>query len=166
MLIFLKLLVIAVLLLSAVAMYGVITAFVTKQQANNAIRMAMGEPARQIKASYYRLLLGMSIIASIASVVLSLGLLKVGQPYLTVILPEDLGLAISPLSIIKTIIAIILTLVITQRGLNELSTTKPATLLNQGASQQSGKLPPGIRVSARPYLVWGDVYRSVFILHL
>lgn len=160
-LIFLKLLVIAVLLLSAVAMYGVITAFVTKQQANNAIRMAMGEPARQIKASYYRLLLGMSIIASIASVVLSLGLLKVGQPYLTVILPEDLGLAISPLSIIKTlIIAIILTLVITQRGLNELSTTKPATLLNQGASQQSGKLPPWYKGYQRTPLLW---YGGMFI---
>ena len=160
-LMFLKLLVIAVLLLSAVAMYGVITAFATKQQANNAIRMAMGEPARQIKASYYRLLLGMSIIASIASVVLSLGLLKVGQPYLTVILPEDLGLAISPLSIIKTlIIAIILTLVITQRGLNELSTTKPATLLNQGASQQSGKLPPWYKGYQRTPLLW---YGGMFI---
>ncbi|WP_300312624.1 FtsX-like permease family protein [uncultured Psychrobacter sp.] len=160
-LMFLKLLVIAVLLLSAVAMYGVITAFVTKQQANNAIRMAMGEPARQIKASYYRLLLGMSIIASIASVVLSLGLLKVGQPYLTAILPEDLGLAISPLSIIKTlIIAIILTLVITQRGLNELSTTKPATLLNQGASQQSGKLPWYQRT---PLLWYGGMFIGLYL---
>ncbi|MGP5062444.1 ABC transporter permease [Psychrobacter celer] len=160
-LMFLKLLVIAVLLLSAVAMYGVITAFATKQQASNAIRMAMGEPARQIKASYYRLLLGTSIIASIASVVLSLGLLKVGQPYLTAILPEDLGLAISPLSIFKTlIIAIILTLVITQRGLNELSTTKPATLLNQGASQQSGKLPWYQRT---PLLWYGGMFIGLYL---
>nr|WP_299038633.1 FtsX-like permease family protein [uncultured Psychrobacter sp.] len=160
-LMFLKLLVIAVLLLSAVAMYGVITAFATKQQANNAIRMAMGEPARQIKASYYRLLLGTSIIASVAAVVLSLGLLKVGQPYLTAILPEDLGLAISPLSIIKTlIIAIILTLVITQRGLNELSTTKPATLLNQGASQQSGKQPWYQRT---PLLWYGGMFIGLYL---
>ncbi|WP_435949896.1 ABC transporter permease [Psychrobacter sp. DM8] len=160
-LMFLKLLVIAVLLLSAVAMYGVITAFVTKQQANNAIRMAMGEPARQIKASYYRLLLGTSIIASVAAVVLSLGLLKIGQPYLTAILPEDLGLAISPLSIIKTlIIAIILTLVITQRGLNELSTTKPATLLNQGASQQSGKQPWYQRL---PLLWYGGMFIGLYL---
>lgn len=160
-LMFLKLLVIAVLLLSAVAMYGVITAFVSKQQANNAIRMAMGEPARQIKASYYRLLLGTSIIASIAAVVLSLGLLKVGQPYLTAILPEDLGLAISPLSIIKTlIIATILTLVITQRGLNELSTTKPATLLNQGASQQSGRQPWYKRL---PLLWYGGMFIGLYL---
>ncbi len=135
-LMFLKLLVIAVLLLSAVAMYGVITAFVTKQQSNNAIRMAMGEPVKQIKASYYRLLLTTSIIASIAATVLSLGLLQIGQPYLSAILPADIGLAINPISIVKTaIIAILLTIVITQRGLSELSTTKPATLLNQGASQ-------------------------------
>ncbi|NRD69512.1 ABC transporter permease [Psychrobacter okhotskensis] len=135
-LMFLKLLVIAVLLLSAVAMYGVITAFVTKQQSNNAIRMAMGEPVRQIKASYYRLLLTTSIIASIAAIVLSLGLLQIGQPYLSAILPADIGLAINPISIVKTaLIAIILTIVITQRGLSELSTTTPATLLNQGASQ-------------------------------
>ncbi|MGM8886631.1 ABC transporter permease [Psychrobacter sp. 1U2] len=135
-LMFLKLLVIAVLLLSAVAMYGVITAFVTKQQSNNAIRMAMGEPVRQIKASYYRLLLTTSIIASIAATVLSLGLIQIGQPYLAAILPADVGLAINPISIVKTvIIAILLTIVITQRGLSELSTTKPATLLNQGASQ-------------------------------
>ena len=160
-LMFLKLLVIAVLLLSAVAMYGVITAFVTKQQANNAIRMAMGEPARQIKASYYRLLLGTSIIASVAAVVVSLGLLKIGKPYLTAILPEDLGLAISPLSIIKTlIIAIILTLVITQRGLNELSTTKPATLLNQGASQQSGKQPWYQRA---PLLWYGGMFIGLYL---
>ncbi len=135
-LMFLKLLVIAVLLLSAVAMYGVITAFFTKQQSNNAIRMAMGEPVKQIKASYYRLLLTTSIIASIAAIVLSLGLLQIGQPYLAAILPADIGLAINPISILKTvIIAILLTIVITQRGLSELSTTKPATLLNQGASQ-------------------------------
>ena len=135
-LMFLKLLVIAVLLLSAVAMYGVITAFVTKQQSNNAIRMAMGEPVKQIKTSYYRLLLTTAIIATIAAMVLSLGLLQIGQPYLIAILPEDIGLAINPISILKTaLIAIILTIVITQRGLSELSTTKPATLLNQGASQ-------------------------------
>lgn len=160
-LMFLKLLVIAVLLLSAVAMYGVITAFVSKQQANNAIRMAMGEPVKQIKASYYRLLLGTSIIASIAAVVLSLGLLKIGQPYLTAILPEDLGLAINPISVIKTlIIAIILTLVITQRGLNELGTTKPATLLNQGASQQSGKKSWYKRL---PLLWYGGMFIGLYL---
>ncbi|WP_227672267.1 ABC transporter permease [Psychrobacter urativorans] len=139
---FLKLLVIAVLLLSAVAMYGVITAFVTKQQSNNAIRMALGEPIGAIKGSYYRLLMGTAVIACIAAVVLSLAFLKIGQPYLAAILPADIGLAINPLSITKTvIIALVLTLLITQRGLSTLRTTKPVTLLNQGASQQLQRLP-------------------------
>ncbi len=141
-LMFLKLLVIAVLLLSAVAMYGVITAFVTKQQSSNAIRLALGEPLRSLKRSYYQLLIVTTIIACVAAVIVSFGLLKVGQPYLIAILPADVGLAINPVSAIKTIIiALVLTLLIAQRGLSTLSTTKPATLLNQGASANSQNLP-------------------------
>ena len=141
-LMFLKLLVIAVLLLSAVAMYGVITAFVTKQQSSNAIRLALGEPLKSLKHSYYQLLIATTIIACIAAVIFSFGLLKVGQPYLIAILPTDVGLAINPISAIKTIIiALVLTLLIAQRGLSTLSTTKPATLLNQGASTNSQNMP-------------------------
>ena len=141
-LMFLKLLVIAVLLLSAVAMYGVITAFVTKQQSSNAIRLALGEPLSSLKRSYYQLLIATTIIAGIAAIIVSFGLLKVGQPYLVAILPADVGLAISPISAIKTIIiALVLTLLIAQRGLSSLNTTKPATLLSQGASQQEQNIP-------------------------
>ena len=141
-LMFLKLLVIAVLLLSAVAMYGVIIAFVTKQQSSNAIRLALGEPLGSLKRSYYQLLIATTIIAGIAAIIVSFGLLKVGQPYLVAILPADVGLAINPISAIKTIIiALVLTLLIAQRGLSSLNTTKPATLLSQGASQQVQNLP-------------------------
>ena len=141
-LMFLKLLVIAVLLLSAVAMYGIITAFVTKQQSSNAIRLALGEPLNSLKRSYYQLLIATTIIACIAAVIVSFGLLKVGQPYLIAILPADVGLAINPISAIKTIvIALVLTLLIAQRGLSTLSTTKPATLLNQGVSTNSQNMP-------------------------
>ena len=141
-LMFLKLLVIAVLLLSAVAMYGVITAFVTKQQSNNAIRLALGETLSSVKRSYYQLLVVTSIIACIAAVALSFGLLKVGQPYLVAILPPDVGLAINPISAIKTtVIALVLTLLIAQRGLSTLNTTKPATLLNQGTGSPAQNLP-------------------------
>ncbi len=141
-LMFLKLLVVAVLLLSAVAMYGVITAFVTKQQSSNAIRLALGEPLKSLKRSYYQLLIVTTIIACIAAIIVSFGLLKVGQPYLGAILPADVGLAINPISAIKTIIiALVLTLLIAQRGLSTLSTTKPATLLSQGASQQVQNMP-------------------------
>ena len=141
-LMFLKLLVIAVLLLSAVAMYGVITAFVSKQQSSNAIRLALGEPLSSLKRSYYQLLIATTIIAGIAAIIVSFGLLKVGQPYLVAILPADVGLAINPISAIKTIIiALVLTLLIAQRGLSSLNTTKPATLLSQGASSQAQSLP-------------------------
>ncbi|PYE36441.1 ABC transporter permease [Psychrobacter fozii] len=141
-LMFLKLLVIAVLLLSAVAMYGVITAFVTKQQSNDAIRMALGETNRSIKRSYYWLLLIMSVLACVAAVSLSLVLLKIGQPYLTAILPSDLGLAINPVSIFKTIvIALVMTLLITHRSLRALDGTKPAALLNQSTGKSSKRLP-------------------------
>jgi len=159
-LMFLKLLVIAVLLLSAVAMYGVISAFVSKQQSNNAIRLALGEPLGSLKRSYYQLLIVTTVIACIAAVALSLGLLKIGQPYLVAILPADVGLAINPISAIKTIvIALALTLLIAQRGLSALNTTKPATLLNQGASTQTQNLPWYRRV---PLLWYGLVLAGLY----
>jgi len=159
-LIFLKLLVIAVLLLSAVAMYGVISAFVSKQQSNNAIRLALGEPLGSLKRSYYQLLIVTTVIACIAAVALSLGLLRIGQLYLVAILPADVGLAINPISAIKTIvIALALTLLIAQRGLSALNTTKPATLLNQGASTQTQNLPWYRRV---PLLWYGLVLAGLY----
>jgi len=159
-LMFLKLLVIAVLLLSAVAMYGVISAFVTKQQSTNAIRLALGEPLGSLKRSYYQLLIVTTVIACIAAVALSLGLLKIGQPYLVAILPADVGLAINPISAIKTIvIALALTLLIAQRGLSALNTTKPATLLNQGASTQTQNLPWYRRM---PLLWYGLVLAGLY----
>ncbi|MGO2505948.1 MAG: ABC transporter permease [Psychrobacter alimentarius] len=159
-LMFLKLLVIAVLLLSAVAMYGVITAFVTKQQSNNAIRLALGETLRSIKRSYYQLLVVTSIIACIAAVALSFGLLKVGQPYLVAILPPDVGLAINTISAIKTtVIALLLTLLIAQRGLSTLNTTKPATLLNQGTGSPAQNLPWYRRV---PLLWYGVMLAGLY----
>ena len=159
-LMFLKLLVIAVLLLSAVAMYGVISAFVTKQQSNNAIRLALGEPLGSLKRSYYQLLIVTTVIACVAAVGLSLGLLKIGQPYLVAILPADVGLAINPISAIKTVaIALVLTLLIAQRGLSTLNTTKPATLLNQGASTQTKDLPWYRRL---PLLWYGLVLAGLY----
>ncbi|AAZ19962.1 ABC efflux transporter, fused inner membrane subunits [Psychrobacter arcticus 273-4] len=160
-LMFLKLLVIAVLLLSAVAMYGVITAFVTKQQSSNAIRLALGEPLGSLKRSYYQLLIITAIIACIAAILVSFGLLKVGQPYLVAILPADVSLAINPISAIKTIIiALVLTLLIAQRGLSTLNTTKPATLLNQGASSAGQQLPWYQRL---PLLWYGLMLAGLYV---
>ncbi len=160
-LMFLKLLVIAVLLLSAVAMYGVISAFVSKEQPNNAIRLALGEPLASLKRSYYQLLLTTTIIACIAASILGAGLLQVSQPYLGAILPADVALAINPISVLKTIIiALLLSFVIAQRGLRPLNHTKPATLLNQGASQSNQNLPWYRRL---PILWYGLMLTSLYV---
>ncbi len=160
-LMFLKLLVIAVLLLSAVAMYGVISAFVSKEQPNNAIRLALGEPLASLKRSYYQLLLTTTVIACIAASILGAGLLQVSQPYLGAILPADVALAINPISILKTIIiALLLSFVIAQRGLRPLNHTKPATLLNQGASQSNQNLPWYRRL---PILWYGLMLTSLYV---
>lgn len=160
-LMFLKLLVIAVLLLSAVAMYGVISAFVSKEQPNNAIRLALGEPLASLKRSYYQLLLTTTIIAGIAASILGAGLLQLSQPYLGAILPADVALAINPISILKTIIiALLLSFVIAQRGLRPLNHTKPATLLNQGASQSNQNLPWYRRL---PILWYGLMLTSLYV---
>lgn len=160
-LMFLKLLVIAVLLLSAVAMYGVISAFVSKEQPNNAIRLALGEPLASLKRSYYQLLLTTTVIACIAASILGAGLLQVSQPYLGAILPADVALAINPISVLKTIIiALILSFVIAQRGLRPLNHTKPATLLNQGASQSNQNLPWYRRL---PILWYGLMLTSLYV---
>ncbi len=160
-LMFLKLLVIAVLLLSAVAMYGVISAFVSKEQQNNAIRLALGEPLASLKRSYYQLLLTTTVIACIAASILGAGLLQVSQPYLGAILPADVALAINPISILKTIIiALLLSFVIAQRGLRPLNHTKPATLLNQGASQSNQNLPWYRRL---PILWYGLMLTSLYV---
>lgn len=160
-LMFLKLLVIAVLLLSAVAMYGVISAFVSKEQPSNAIRLALGEPLASLKRSYYQLLLTTTIIACIAASILGAGLLQVSQPYLGAILPADVALAINPISVLKTIIiALLLSFVIAQRGLRPLNHTKPATLLNQGASQSNQNLPWYRRL---PILWYGLMLTSLYV---
>ena len=160
-LMFLKLLVIAVLLLSAVAMYGVISAFVSKEQPNNAIRLALGEPLASLKRSYYQLLLTTTVIACIAASILGAGLLQVSQPYLGAILPADVALAINPISILKTIIiALLLSFVIAQRGLRPLNHTKPATLLNQSASQSNQNLPWYRRL---PILWYGLMLTSLYV---
>ncbi|MDE0490485.1 ABC transporter substrate-binding protein [Psychrobacter sp. A3] len=160
-LMFLKLLVIAVFLLSAVAMYGVISAFVSKEQPNNAIRLALGEPLASLKRSYYQLLLTTTVIACIAASILGAGLLQVSQPYLGAILPADVALAINPISVLKTIIiALLLSFVIAQRGLRPLNHTKPATLLNQGASQSNQNLPWYRRL---PILWYGLMLTSLYV---
>lgn len=134
-LMFLKLLVIAVLFLSAVALLSVVKAFVGLQQNSNAIRRALGESVRAIKLSYYQLFITMSILACVASGVLSLGMLNLGAQYLTAILPPDIELSIQGLSFIKiSLVALVITILVVHQSLYAVTHTKPSAVLQQATS--------------------------------
>ena len=141
-LMFLKLLVIAVLFLSAVALLSVVKAFVGLQQNANAIRRALGESIADIKRSYYLLFIVMAVLACLTSGILSLGMLKVGAQYLTAILPPDVNLAIKLSSLLKiSLVALIITLLVVQHSLYSVTHTKPSAVLKQ-ATSNSRQHPP------------------------
>lgn len=141
-LMFLKLLVIAVLFLSAVALLSVVKAFVSQQARTNAIRRALGESVSAIKRSYYQVFIGMALLACIGSVLLSFVMLKVGAQYLTAVLPPDIGLAINLLSVLKiSVVALVITLLIVQHSLYAVTHTKPSAVLQQSA-QNVRQHPP------------------------
>ena len=136
-LMFLKLLVIAVLFLSAVALLSVVKAFVSLQQNPNAIRRALGESIRAIKHSYYQLFIIMAVLACLASGVLSLGMLNIGAKYLTAILPPDIELSIQWLSFLKiSVVALVITLLVVQHSLYAVTHTKPSAVLKQATNNR------------------------------
>ncbi|MDO5770135.1 MAG: ABC transporter substrate-binding protein, partial [Psychrobacter sp.] len=141
-LMFLKLLVIAVLFLSAVALLSVVKAFVSLQQKPNAIRRALGESVSSIKRSYYQVFIVMALLACVLSVLVSFGMLNVGAQYLTAVLPPDIGLTIRPISILKiSVVALVITLLIVQHSLHAVTHTKPSAVLQQSA-QNVREHPP------------------------
>lgn len=141
-LMFLKLLVIAVLFLSAVALLSVVKAFASLQQNANAIRRALGESIADIKRSYYLLFIVMAGLACLASGILSLGMLKVGAQYLTAILPPDVILSIKLSSLLKiSLVALVITLLVVQHSLYSVTHTKPSAVLKQ-ATSNSRQHPP------------------------
>ena len=141
-LMFLKLLVIAVLFLSAVALLSVVKAFVSLQQNPNAIRRALGESVSSIKRSYYQLFIAMAVLACLASGLLSLGMLKVGAQYLTAILPPHIDLSIQWLSFLKiSVVALVITLLVVQHSLYAVTHTKPSAVLKQ-ATDNHRQHPP------------------------
>ncbi len=134
-LMFLKLLVIAVLFLSAVALLSVVKAFVGLQQNTNAIRRALGESVGAIKRSYYQLFLTMALLACMASGLLSLAMLNIGAQYLTAILPPDIHLAIKLVSLVKiSIVALVITALVVQQSLYAVTHTKPSAVLKQSVT--------------------------------
>lgn len=142
-LLFLKLLVIAVLLLALVAMFGIITAFVNRQQSANATRLALGEPLSAINASYYRLFGVTAVLAWLIALGLSLIFIVIAKPQLSAILPADIRLGISGISAVKTlIIALVLTLFIAYRALITLANIQPAVLLQDDSSASATSFLP------------------------
>jgi putative ABC transport system permease protein len=131
---FLKLLVVAVIVLSGVGLMSVVKAFVNRQQSTNAIRRAIGEPVSHLKSAYYRLFLGMTLLAVLLAYGISLLVLYLGHDAFAAIIPANVKLFISPLSVCKVLlIAAALTLLMTHSTIQGLSGIKPVAVLQQQA---------------------------------
>lgn len=129
---FLKLLVVAVIVLSGVGLMSVVKAFVNRQQQTNAIRRAIGEPISQLKGAYYRLFMLMTLVAVALALGLSQLVLYFGYDAFAAIIPAQVILSISWLSVFKVlVIAAALTLLMTHSTIQSLSAIKPVAVLQQ-----------------------------------
>jgi len=136
---FLKLLVVAVIVLSGVGLMSVVKAFVNRQQQTNAIRRAIGEPISQLKNAYYRLFLMMTVVSVILAYGLSQLVLYFGYDAFAAIIPAQVTLSISGLSVLKVlVIAAALTLLMTHSTIQSLSMIKPVAVLQQQTQASSG----------------------------
>lgn len=141
-LIFLKLLVLAVLFLSAVALLGVVKAFVAGQQTSNAIRRAIGESVHSIQLSYYRLFLSMAALACAISFLSSFALLHLAAPYLSAILPNGIDLSLNTISVIKiVVVALGITILVVHHSLYVVVYTKPSAVFKQTNQHSVQRLP-------------------------
>ena len=131
-LVFLKLLVVAVVVLSGVGLFSVMKAFIRRQQNSNAIRRALGEQMRPIKQSYYRLFIIMALLSAAVAYVLSVLFLWFSQDYFGQFLPADIAIDIAWQSVFKiTVIAVAITLLVSYQSLRLLALVKPVAVLQQ-----------------------------------
>lgn len=131
-LVFLKLLVLAVILLSGIGLMSVVRAFINTQKNTNAIRSAIGEPISHIVKSYRILFVGMTLASIMLAWLLSLLILYFGRDIFSAILPVDLLLHISSFSLLKTLsIGLFLTLLMTHLSLNNIYNIKPVAVLHK-----------------------------------
>lgn len=129
---FLKLLVVAVIVLSGVGLMSVVKAFVNRQQQTNAIRRAIGEPVAHLKRGYYRLFLVMTLAAVFLAWLLSQVVLYFGYDAFAAIIPSQITLSISLISVVKVLlIAMALTWLMTHSTIQALSGVKPVAVLQQ-----------------------------------
>ncbi len=131
-LVFLKLLVVAVVVLSGVGLFSVMKAFIRRQQNSNAIRRALGEQMRPMKQSYYRLFILMAVLSAAVAYALSVLFLWFSQGYFSQFLPADIAVQIAWQSVIKiTVIAVLMTLLVSYQSLRLLALVKPVAVLQQ-----------------------------------
>ncbi|MCB1582122.1 MAG: hypothetical protein KDI92_03590 [Xanthomonadales bacterium] len=135
---FLKLLVVAVIVLSGVGLMSVVKAFVNRQQQTNAIRRAIGEHISHLKGAYYHLFLLMTLLAVVLAWGLSQLVLYLGYDAFAAIIPAQVTLSISWLSVLKVLlIAAALTMLMTHSTIQSLSAIKPVAVLQQQEQSSS-----------------------------
>jgi len=136
-LVFLKLLVIAVIILSGIGIMSIVSAFATKQQNTNAIRVALGESSASIIHSYRILFLIMALLSVLLAWILSLFVLYLGKDIFSAILPNNISLSIGLFSVFKaSIIALVLTTLMTFFTLNSIRQIKPVAVLHKHEIKQ------------------------------
>ncbi|HOP21810.1 MAG TPA: ABC transporter substrate-binding protein [Gammaproteobacteria bacterium] len=142
-LVFLKLLVIGVIILSGVGIMSVVKAFVNRQKNTNAIRIALGEQSGSVIGSYRLLFFWMSVLSVLLAWLASYGVLLVFDDIFTAILPNDIDLRISYLSLLKAfLIALSITAMMSYFSLQSISKIKPIAVLHKHVKQtEIRKLP-------------------------
>ncbi len=137
-LVFLKLLVIAVIVLSGIGIMSIVRAFVSRQTDTNAIRIAMGEKSSSVVNSYRLLFSVMAVLAVILAWGISLLVLYLGNDIFAAILPNNINLSIAWLSLLKALlIALALTLLMTHLSLKSIKQIKPVAVLHKHENKQS-----------------------------
>ena len=142
-LVFLKLLVVAVIVLSGIGIMSIVRAFVSRQTDTNAIRIAMGEKSSSVVNSYRILFSIMAVFSVILAWGISLRVLYLGNDIFAAILPNNISLEIAWLSLLKALlIALALTLLMTHLSLNSIKQIKPVAVLHKHESKQDSVKTP------------------------
>ena len=129
---FLKLLVIAVIVLSGIGLTSVVKSFLNLQYDTIAVRRTLGESTGSIVNGYRLMLLMMALIGVLLATVVSYLVLYLGGDAFSAVLPDDLSLGLSIWSVVKTaLIAILLCWLITAATLQRLHSIKPVAILHK-----------------------------------
>ena len=129
---FLKLLVIAVIVLSAIGLTSVVKSFLNLQYDTIAVRRTLGESTNSIVGGYRWMLLLMALIGVVLATLVSYAVLYFGGDAFSAILPDNLTLGLSLWSVAKTaLIAVLLCWLITGATLQRLHAIKPVAILHK-----------------------------------